>query len=458
MRNRLAGALVLCAILDASRELEPTAAMTIPQQDARHPFTKRRSIDVTPDGRYVAFTSYARLVNADTNDGRDIYMLDRATGAVTLESMRAGLMAPMDSDHPDLSDDGRFLVYEAHLITETAEPLNVVLRDRQKDDAWILSVGFAGARADGPSRSPSISGDGQVVAFSSAATNLSADADINGSATDIYIAVVASRTIERIGSSRSIDHGSSVSPVVDATGRFIAFASAVEFDPARVAAGGRQAHLDVYVYDRSIRTTKRVSAGRQGRRTNAASWAPAISADGRYIAFVSAASNLVADDGNQAPDVFVVDWRRESIELISRSRIGDPGNDGSDGPSISSDGRYVAFHSEASNLVDGSRGAYGMQDVNLLPDVFLFDRHTRSMTHVSRDAAGFWMEPSVEPSLDAAGRVLAFSSRHPINVGDRRNDFDLFLVASSPPQRPGSIPAGISVLDDGGTRNRHFKQ
>ncbi len=151
--------------------------MTIPQQDARHPFTKRRSIDVTPDGRYVAFTSYARLVNADTNDGRDIYVLDRATGAVTLESMMAGLIAPMDSDHPDLSDDGRFLVYEAHLITETAEPLNVVLRDRQKDDARILSVGLAGARADGPSRSPSISGDGQVVAFSSAATNLSADAD-----------------------------------------------------------------------------------------------------------------------------------------------------------------------------------------------------------------------------------------------------------------------------------------
>ena len=61
--------------------------MTIPQQDARHPITKRRSIHVTPGGRYVALASYARLVNADTNDVRDIYVLDRAAGAVTLESM-----------------------------------------------------------------------------------------------------------------------------------------------------------------------------------------------------------------------------------------------------------------------------------------------------------------------------------------------------------------------------------
>ena len=61
-----------------------------------------------------------------------------------------------------------------------------------------------------------------------------------------------------------------------------------------------------------------------------------------------------------------------------------------------------------------------MQDVELLPDVFLFDRHTRSMTQISRDAAGLWMEPSLEPSLDAAGQVVAFSSRHPINVGDRQ--------------------------------------
>jgi Tol biopolymer transport system component len=394
----------------------------------------RPPVDVSADGRYVAFTSYSRLVPADTNDTRDVYLLDRSTGTVTLESVAFGGIVGKDSDHPDLSDDGRFLVYETHLIARQAEPLNIVVRDRQDGTERILSIGVTGAPANGASRTPSISGDGRLVAFSSAATNLLAGADPNGASPDIYTADVASGIVHRISAPTgpvSVPLGSSVSPTVSATGRFVAFASSFDLDPEMEGRSGRlrDPRPDVYVYDTRLRTTKCVSVGRDGRRANAGSWAPAISADGKHIAFVSAASNLVTNDQNQLPDVFVTDWLMGSMELVSRTTKSRSGNDVSDSPAISADGRFVTFQSEASNLVSTRRGAKAIEDFNLLWDVFLFDRQTQLTTRISRDEAGPWMEPSVGPALDATARVVAFSSRHPINGADRRNDFDLFIVA-----------------------------
>jgi TolB protein len=127
--------------------------------------------------------------------------------------------------------------------------------------------------------------------------------------------------------------------------------------------------------------------------------------------------------------VFVTDWQLNSMELVSLSTRRRSGNDASSNPAISADGRFVAFQSEASNLPCTARGACAraMEDINLLPDVFLFDRQTRTLTRISGDQAGPWMEASVGPALDAAARVIAFSSRHPIDDADRHNDFDLFI-------------------------------
>jgi TolB protein len=147
------------------------------------------------------------------------------------------------------------------------------------------------------------------------------------------------------------------------------------------------------------------------------------------VAFVSEASNLALADRNQVRDVFVTDWRTRSIELVSRGTNGRSGNDASDAPALSADGRFVAFQSEASNLIRTERSMKAIEDINLLWDVFLFDRQARLMTRISRDEAGPWMEESIGPALDAMGRIVAFSSRHPINGADRHNDFDLFIVA-----------------------------
>ena len=393
--------------------------LTIAQNDIYRQDLDRAPVDVTADGRYLAFTSYSRLVPADTNDRRDVYVLDRQTGSVTLESPAFDGIVPINSDNPSLSDDGRFLVYETHVLSRNAEPLNIVLRDRREASARILSKGLVGEPANGPSRAPVISGDGQLVAFTSAATNLTAGDDASGISEDIYIADVPSGTVRRISVPTADGSGSagfSSSPAVNATGRYLAFV---------LSAGNDR---DVYIYDANLGTTARVSAGRGGTPPNGRSWAPAISADGKYVAFISAASNLVAGDDNQLPDVFVTDWRSGSTELISRTPKGRSGNDASYNPAISGDGRFIAFQSEASDLVCAVRCAKAIEDINLLWDIFLYDRQTRSMNRISGDDRGPWMEPSIAPALDAMARVVAFSSRHPINGTDRRNDFDLFIV------------------------------
>jgi Tol biopolymer transport system component len=409
--NRFAAALlVLCAALDPPLDARLAEVLTITQRDALRLHKDRASVDVSADGRYVAFTSYARLVPADA-DTRDVYVLDRSTEGVALESLALDGIVDSNSGNPTLSDDGRFLAYDTHLSAGNAEPLNILLRDRRDGLVRILSRGVAGEPANGASHSPSISSDGRLVAFTSAATNLTAGIDASGASTAIYTVDVASGIVTRIGSG--------VSPSVGATARYVAFASSVDVDPRN--------HSDVYVHDTRLGTTTRVSLGRGGRAANARSWAPAISADGRYVAFVSAASNLVTGDDNQSPDVFVTDWQLKSMELVSLSAKRRSGNDASSNPAISADGRFVAFQSEASNLPCTVRGACAMEDINLLPDVFLFDRQTKAMTRISGDEAGPWMEASVGPALDADARVVAFSSRHPIGEADRHNDFDLFI-------------------------------
>jgi Tol biopolymer transport system component len=164
-----------------------------------------------------------------------------------------------------------------------------------------------------------------------------------------------------------------------------------------------------------------------GRVPNAASWSAAMDAAGRHVAFVSAATNLAPGDRNRTTDVFVADLHTGGIELVSRSASGGSANGASAAPALSADGRFVAFHSDASDLICAKDCAAAREDINLLWDVFLYDRATRTMSRLSADGDNGWMEASTGPALDARGDVIAFSSRHPIDGNDIRNDFDLFV-------------------------------
>ena len=170
--------------------------------------------------------------------------------------------------------------------------------------------------------------------------------------------------------------------------------------------------------DTELHTTRHVGAG----------WDPSISGDGRFVAFVGLEKGL--------PHIFLADLHTGTTRAITKSVRRGLANGASGKPKMSSDGRFVVFQSEASDLV-------AAEDFNLLWDVFVFDRTTGAMTRVSGDADGEWMESSAGPSIDARGSVVAFSSRHPTDVSDKRNDFDLYVVtvgypntvSMSPPQR-----------------------
>src|SRR5262249_38885455 len=137
---------------------------------------------------------------------------------------------------------------------------------------------------------------------------------------------------------------------------------------------------DVFVRDRQNGTTVRVSVRSDGKQGNAGSNRPSISADGRYVAFSSFASNLVAGDTNATWDVFVHDLQTGTTEIASTDSAGVQGDGASIKPTLSADGRYVAFSSEATNLVSG--------DTNGVQDVFVHDRVTGITKRVSVDSDG----------------------------------------------------------------------
>ena len=433
---------LLVAVAGASGAAAPSPSVhTLVQQDPWLDPLDAATSSISADGRYVAFTSYARLAPADTNNRRDIYVLDRADGRVTLESVTLrGGVAQADSEHPRLSGDGRFLVYRTTLPDATAAIAHpdILLRDRAAGTARVLSIGPAGERANGPSSAPAISHDGRHVVFASHATNLIDAADQNGSAADIYASDTVAGTLARV----SVDDdelqpkvGSSRGPSVSADGRYVAFASSASLDGHEVSRttlnGALRAASSIYLRDRQHGTTTRIPAVAGGHRPpRGDSWMPAISADGRFVAFVSDAS-LTADDRNRWADVFLADLRSGSLTVVSRAAGGDAANGSSANPAISADGGLVAFQSQASDILCPGACDRASEDINLLWDVFLVDVRARRAARISGGTSGGWMEPSIGPAIDASGRFVVFSSRHPTEPSDRKNDFDLFLCGSA---------------------------
>jgi Tol biopolymer transport system component len=406
------------------------AVVTVPQRDPMRSARSARTVDVSADGRFIAFESHARLVAADTDDLADVYVLDRQTSEVTLES--SDPTPDAYSTQPRISGDGHYVVFEIRSHLPSGEPhMDVVLRDRWAGTSRMLTSGSQDSSRPPFSRSPVISADGRVVAFSSGSTTLTPGLDANGQLEDVYVLQLPAGPVRRasvttLGIQPPV--GNSILPSLSADGRMVAFASTAPLDATPSTTVARELPVrQVYVRDMQAGSTERISRGRRGHEPDGYSSTPSISADGRYVVFVSDASNLADDDKNHGSDVFLFDRRSETTTLVSRAADGSSENGASANAVISGDGRFVAFQSDAANLVCTRHCPEDAEDINLLWDVFVTDTTTKTTVRVSEDELGGWMEVSAGPSLDASGRVIAFSSIHPIDSADRGGDFDLFI-------------------------------
>ncbi len=438
-------AMLLVGWRDGSPQTIGGHFVTIVQRDGRAGPVDARSARVSARGRHVVFASYARLVPQDTNHVRDIYVFDLRTGRLTLESPGVrGTVANGESSSPGISGDGRYVVFvsSAGNLADTPIPRGmprVFLRDRETETTRLLATSAIGDPANGYTRNPAISADGTTIVFESAATDLVDDAHAAGNAVAVYLIRRSSGVPVRlnVSSAGEVPAGQSVSPTVSADGRYVAFMSRADLTCAGEPACPREPPdgngvADVYLRDTATNTTTRVSRGHLGRDPDGPSYDPAISGDGRYVAFVSEASNLTRDASKRAANVYVRDMVTGVTELVSRNPGGRQANGPSVHPAVSHDGSTVAFQSLASDFLCTDRCQTGQRDINLVSDVFVHDRRTRRTIRASADGGEEWMESSRAPSLDETGRVIVFASRHPLNGHDEAHDEDLYVRLARP--------------------------
>jgi Tol biopolymer transport system component len=422
--------------------------------------------DVSADGRVVAFVSLARLTHADVNAVEDVYVLDRTTGAVRLESATAGGAASDGSSRqPRVSADGRFLVFStvaANLVGARVGTIGaqVLRRDRATGAVVLVSHTPAGAPGNRGSGHPDISDDGRYVVFESQATDLVAGPDANHGGSDVYLFDATDGAVRRVSLTDAgvqSAAGQSSTPAISATGRFVAFASTAPIDgPAR--AQPDDPVRSVYLRDLATGQPRRISGARGGAVPNGSSYDPAISGDGRRIVFVSTATDLDGAPRRRGQaQLYLHDTGTNRLRLLSRGASGDHADGHSRHPALSGDGRFVVFASEASDLrCPGGCGPAA--DLNLVSDVYRLDVTSGLADRVSGGglAREAWWRASGGPAVDGTGRVVAFSSRQPIDENDLEDDDDLYVevlpiggdravgvgggpcgVAPAPPHRPG---------------------
>jgi archaellum component FlaF (FlaF/FlaG flagellin family) len=287
--------------------------------------------------------------------------------------------------------DRRTLILVVDLV------LCIALRAVSGGSIERISVGSDGTQANAECYVSPMSVDGRFVTFSSAADNL-VPGDTNG-VRDGFVHDRISRATERVSISSAGAQANAASGAggISGNGRFVVVSSAAD----NLVPGDTNGKIDVFVRDRFGSTTERVSIASDGSEANGHSYAATLSADGRYVAFYSMADNLVPGDTNGAPDIFVHDRETGETTRVSVASDGSEANGESRLPAISADGRFVAFSSDATNLV--------ASDTNGRPDVFLHDRQTGATECVSL-AVTVTCEPPRVPSvaISGDGRVLAF--------------------------------------------------
>ncbi len=396
---------------------------------------------LSADGRFVAFHSAAtNLVIGDTNGHGDIFVKDRDTGAVARVSVHSdGTQGTDESYEPAISADGRYVAFTSlasNLVDgDTNATWDIFVHDRVTETTTRVSVHSNGTEGSGASYRLDISADGRYVTFDSEAGNL-VDGDTNFT-WDVFVHDRVLETTARVSVHSNGAQGSqqALHPAISGDGRYVAF----ESGSPELVDGDTNDAFDVYRHDRSTGTTIRVSVDSAGVQATAESATPSITADGASISFHSLASDLVVGDTNANEDVFTHDVATGVTTRVSVGSDGAQGTGASSWSSISGNGRYVAFRSDAPDLVAG--------DTNTNLDVFVHDRNSGSTSRVSvhSDGTEAASHSEYQLAISTDGRYVAFASFADNLVdGDTNDDTDVFvhqyLPAAPPPTSSTTTP------------------
>jgi Tol biopolymer transport system component len=412
------------------------------------------------EGRYMVFASAAGdLSPVDTNGVNDIYLRALTEHRSQLVSLGNPIFIGGErelgngaSRNPSISEDGQWIAYESAATNMIAGDGNgktdVFARDL-RGEAVAASISNGGALGDGDSTNPQISGDGSVVVFQSAATNL-VTGDANGKLDIFARRLPFGPTVRVSTSSTNVEgNGDSKFPVVSGDGRFVAFQS----DATNLASDDTNGRTDVFVKDLTTGEIQLVSRSSAipdpddpdpGELGDSESTLPGISADGTFVVFVSRAENLVGGDGNDKADIFIRELSSGITERVSVG-AGDEEGEGDSGivtgdpiqgrPTVSLRGRLVAFTSLAENLFPG--------DENQKADVFVHDREANSTERVSVSGGD-----STGATISADGALVAFQSLATNFAGGDTNAASDVFVATIGTPRPANLPPTIVLNGD----------
>jgi len=454
---------------------------------------------ISSNGQFVAFASMAsNLVNNDTNGASDIFVRDMLSGATTLVSVdvtgisSAGIFSPWTrnrlSGNPLISGDGHWVIFESLAtnlvaLADTNQATDVFARDLLSNTTLLVSVNAAGtASGSGNSELGDITPDGRFVAFVSTSTDL-----VPGVANrlgDIYVRDLQSgSTFWASTNMYPIIFATTgyrcFNPVLSADGRFVAFKmifpdrpvcvihhdlqsganlvlavnTAIASTP-QISADGRFVasedsiaqnipHSDVYVWDVATHSNLLVSVNLSGTGGgNQPSHTPVMTPDGRSVAFLSAATDLVTNATNGASQVYIRDIAGATTRLISVSLDGMASSGAIDitVPTISSDGQLIAFESTASDLVAA--------DLNQASDIFLRDIAAGATQLVSQrhpalpEGTGATLSTAFAKSISADGHIVIFASLDSNLVADDEDEVRDLFVCTVPKANLARVSAG----------------
>jgi Tol biopolymer transport system component len=417
-------------------------------------------VTMTPDGRYVAFVTTAGLNPQDLDTVADVYVRDRRTNTFTRASVPQGDDSAVDgaSSHPSISADGRYVAFESLADNLVPRDLNggadVFVRDLVAGTTRLVSVRTDGTLA-GPGGSssdamlPVISADGSTVAFQAPDFAIVSGGDNSEHVFAHSLAQPGAERVDTTPAGGRPNQSNSSPPSISGDGRYVAYGSAA----TDILGPGQDtnSHADAFVRDRRAATTVRASvssSGGEGLGGDAVD--PAMSADGTAVAFEDGAPNLVANDTNGVPDVFVRDLAHG---ITIRGSVNGNGQQlqtyASRNPQLSADARYVAFTTAAPVLTT---------DTNGTDDIYVVDRETGAIQRASlaqgeNQALG---SAGIAKVVGPTGRYILFETDQEFVAQDNNSRTDGYLRDSGDNTPPVALPqvtvtGGLAIQVDGTT-------